>query len=319
MSLAAMAIVASVTTTSAFAADAAYPDHPITLILAYPPGGGVDFVGRQLARQLESTLGQPVVVENRPGAGSLIGTNAVTRAKPDGYTLLLADPALVINSKLMASVPYVLDRDLTPVSTVTKSPLALSVPVTSPIKTLQDLIDAGKNTKKSLNFASAGIGSTPHMAGELLKLRTSGDLTHIPYKGSGLAMTDLVSGQVDFAFATLPASAPFLTQGRLRGLAVTSKEPNSFLPDLPTVNATLPGFEVYFWTALFAPANTPPAVVAKLNAAVRDALQSDAMKTGLEKAGETATYMSQEDTAKFIRDESAMWEKVIADGGIKAN
>ena len=303
----------------AVAATNDYPrSHPITLILAYPPGGGVDFVGRLLARQLEASLGQTVVVENRPGAGSIIGTNAVTRAQPDGYTLLLADPALVINPRLMTNVPYVLDRDLTPVSTVTKSPLVLAVPAASPLKSLSDLVNVGKTKGQSLNFASAGLGSTPHMAGELLKLRTSGNLTHIPYKGSGPAMTDLISGQVDFAFATLPATTQYLSQGRLRGLAVTSEQRSKFLSDVPAVAETLPGFQVYFWTALFVPAKTPASILETLNAAVKAAVDSEAMRSGLERTGETGSYMSIADTAQFIRDESTMWGKVITDGQIKA-
>lgn len=320
LSLAALTVAVAAALPSAAFAAADYPkERPISLVLAYPPGGGVDFVGRLLARELEAVLGQTVVVENRPGAGSIIGTNAVTRAAPDGYTLLLADPALVINSKLMASVPYVVSRDLAPISTITKSPLALSVPVASPIQSLDDLIKASKANKGTLNFASAGLGSTPHMSGELLKLRTSGDFTHVPYKGSGPAMTDLVSGQVDFAFATLPATTQFLAQGRLRGLAVTASERTPFLPDVPTVAETLPGFEVYFWTSLFAPANTPTTVLDTLNSAVQKVLASDEMKSNLKRAGETGNYLSRADTATFIQDESSRWEKVIKDGGIKAD
>lgn len=303
---------------SALAAEPAYPtERPITLVLAYPPGGGVDTVGRLLARQLESALGQTVVVENRPGAGSIIGTNAVTRAKPDGYTLLLADPALVINPSLMASVPYEVKRDLAPVSTVTKSPLVLAVPVSSKIKSLGDLIAAGASGGASLNYASAGLGTTPHMSGELLTLRTKGKFTHIPYKGSGPAMTDLISGQVDFAFATAPATIQYISQGRLRGLAVTGTERSRFLPDLPTVAETLPDFGVYFWTALFAPAKTPAPVLDKLNAAVKSALDSADMKAALERAGETGSYMTLAQTADFVDSETATWKKVVTDGKIK--
>lgn len=318
-------LAATVTATAAipatgFCAENNYPkNQPITLVVGYPPGGGVDSVTRLLARQLEESLGQTVVVENRPGAGSIIGTNTVTRAKPDGYTLLVADPALIINPSLMASVPYVYDRDLVPVSMITKSPLALAVPVSSPIKTLADLIKAGKDGSKLLNFASAGLGTTPHMAGELLKLKTSSNFTHIPYKGSGPAMTDLISGQVDFAFATLPATTQYLSQERLRGLAVTSSERSKFLPKIPTVAETLPGFEVYFWTGLFAPAGTPAPILETLNAAVKKALESDTMKSSLVRTGETGSYMPLADTKQFVNNESVMWAKVIKDGNIKVD
>ncbi|WP_459615177.1 Bug family tripartite tricarboxylate transporter substrate binding protein [Bordetella sp. 2513F-2] len=301
----------------AAAAEAAYPDRPITLVLAYPPGGAVDFVGRQLARYLESSLGQPVVVENRPGAGSIIGTNVVTRAKPDGYTLLLADPALVINPSLMKSVPYDVKRDLVAVSTVTLSPLVLAVPQNSPVKTLADLVAAGKQAKTGINFASAGLGTTPHMAGELLKLQSGADFVHIPYKGSGPAMTDLISGQVDFAFATQPAAAQYIAQGRLRGLAISGDQPSKVLPELPTIASSIPGFRVLFWTALFAPAQTPRPVLEKLSHAVEQAMTQSEMPHALEKAGENPAYMSLDQTAGFIDQESAMWTKVVSQSHIK--
>src|SRR5690606_1947257 len=209
--------------TSAHAGDD-YPSRPISLVLGYPPGGAVDFVSRVIARNLETTLKQSVVVENRPGAGSLIGTGSVVRSKPDGYTLLLADPALIINPSLMPSVPYNVERDLVPISSVTLSPLVLVVPSSSPLQKLDDLIKAGKGHNTGLNFASAGQGTTPHMAGELLKLRAGPNLVHTPYRGSGPAMTDLVAGQVDFAFATQPAAVQYISNNRLRGLATTGPE-----------------------------------------------------------------------------------------------
>lgn len=294
-----------------------YPDRPITLILAYAPGGGVDLVGRLLARELEEKLGQTVIVENRPGAGSVIGTNAMVRSKPDGYTLMLADPALVINPSLMKQVSYDVDKDVAPISTVTLSPLALAVPATSNIKTVADLVAAGKAKGAGLNFASAGMGSTPHMAGELLKLRSGANLVHVPYKGSGPAMTDLVSGQVDFAFATQPAAAQYIAQGRLRGLATTGAERSALLPELPTMSNSYDGFRVLFWTALVAPAGTPQPILDKLNDAVRASLDTDRMKTGLQKAGENASYMSVADTKKFFGSEKQMWQKVVTDSRLQ--
>ncbi|ALM82222.1 tripartite tricarboxylate transporter substrate binding protein [Bordetella sp. N] len=298
------------------AADA-YPSHPITLILAYPPGGGVDMVGRLLARELERNLGQNVIVENRPGAGSLIGTSTLIRSKPDGYTIMLADPALVINESLMKHVTYDSQKDLVPISTVTSSPLVLAVPTTSKIKSVADLVEAGKGKGAGLSFASAGLGSTPHMAGELLKLRSQSNFVHVPYKGSGPAMTDLISGQVDFAFATQSASAQYIAGGRLRGLATTGAERSPLLPELPTMADSLPGFRVLFWTALIAPAGTPPDIQKRLNDAVKASLASPTMKSGLEKAGEVSSYMSLADCKAFFTSERDMWSKVVRESKLE--
>jgi len=312
----ALAASATIAPVASHAADN-YPSRPISIIVSYPPGGGVDLVGRLIARSLEATLGQPVVVENRPGAGSVIGTSAVTRSQPDGYTLLVADPALIINPSFMQSVPYNVKRDLVPISTVTVSPLVLVVPNNSPIRTLSDLTAAGKSSEKGLNFASAGLGTTPHMAGELLKARTSSNLVHIPYKGSGPAMTDLIAGQVDFAFATQPAAAQYIGTNRLHGLATTGLERSKRLPDLPTISETVPDFNVQFWTALFAPAGTPQPILDKLNEGVKRALQDPEALRTLEAAGENPVYMSLQDAAAFVEKEEQMWKKVVTDGNLK--
>jgi tripartite-type tricarboxylate transporter receptor subunit TctC len=298
------------------AADASYPNHSITLVLSYPPGGGTDLVARLLARELDRTLGQSVVVENRPGGASVIGTNVVTRSAPDGYTLFLADPAYATTPALMKNVPYDLRKDLVPISTVTLSPLVLAVPEASRFTSVAQLVEAGKLHKADINFASAGLGSSPHLAAELLKLKTGTDFVHVPYKGSGPAMTDLLSGRIDFAFATLPAASQYILQDKLRGLATTGAERSKLLPELPTVAETIPGFQVFFWTALLAPRGTPVEVVEKLNAAVKTALQSPAMLAGLQKAGENPSYMTQEQTAKFILGENSRWAQVIAEGHI---
>jgi tripartite-type tricarboxylate transporter receptor subunit TctC len=298
------------------AADAhAYPYHPITLVLAYPPGGGTDLVARLLARELDQSLGVNVVVENRPGGASVIGTSIVTRAAPDGYTLFLADPAYATNVSLMTRLPYD-QKDLVPISTVTVSPLVLAVPAASSIKTLADLIAMGRQSREGITFASAGVGSSPHLAAELLKFRSGGNFVHVPYKGSGPAMTDLIGGRIDFAFATLPAASQYVIKGQLRALATTGDEPSKLMPELPIVARTIPGFRVQFWTALLAPKGTPPAVLERLNAAVRTALQTPAMLNGLGQAGEHAAYMTREQTAAFIDGETSRWSKVIAEGRI---
>lgn len=315
---ASMIVAAPLAAGPAHAADN-YPSRPVSLVLAYPPGGAVDFVGRLLARNLEAALSQTVIVENRPGGGSVIGTSVVTRAQPDGYTLLLADPALIINPSFMKSVPYDAKKDLVPISTVTVSPLVLVVPGEPKLKTLDDLIKEGKSRSSGLNFASAGLGTTPHMAGELLKARTETNLVHVPYKGSGPAMTDLVAGLVDFAFATQPAAVSYIGANRLHGLATTGAERSKRLPDLPTISETVPNFNVQFWTALFAPGGTPQPVLDKLNAAVRKTLETPDVLAALEKAGENPVYMSLDEASAFIAKEEQMWSKVVADGNLKQN
>lgn len=294
-----------------------YPVRPISLVVPYSPGGGVDLVGRLLAQELSKTLGQPVVLENRPGSGGIIGINAVARAAADGYTLLVVDPALVINPSLLSSVQYK-TRDLTPISMLTLSPLVLTSTKSLPVKSVAELENLSKKKGSAgLSFASAGIGTTPHMAGELFKLKSGGNMLHIPYKGSGPAMTDLISGQIDFAFSTIAAAAPFIKEGRLNGLATTGAKRSKLLPDLPTVADTFPDFKVLFWTGLFAPANLPADVAKKLSDAVKIALDSPEMRDGLEKRGDSPAYMTTEESVKFVQSESDMWAKVIEQGHFK--
>jgi tripartite-type tricarboxylate transporter receptor subunit TctC len=314
MGTAALALATAPAPAGAAGADS-YPDRPITLVLAYPPGGGTDFVARLLARQLDAILHANVVVENRPGGGSVIGTSVVARAAPDGYTLLLADPAYATSFSLMSHVPYTYDS-LVPVATVTVSPLALAVPQSSPVKSLAELIAAGSKAGADLTYASAGLGSSPHLAGELLKLESGGHFTHVPYKGSGPSMQDLIAGRIDFAFATLPAAMQYIRKGQLRGLATTGEARSPLLPDLPAVAEQVPGFSVHFYTLLMAPRGTPAAIVEKLNGAVKTAMQSPAMVDGLRNAGENPSYMPQPQSAAFLKGEYDKWSKVIGEGHI---
>src|SRR5256885_5794253 len=212
-----------------------YPSKPLRLVLPYAPGGVVDFIGRTLGQRLSEQLGQPVVADNRPGAGGIIGVEATAKSAPDGYTLVLMDPAIVINPVLQDAVPYDVIKDLLAVSIVGSSPLVLAANPGLPVKSVGELIAYAKANPGKLNFASAGIGTTPHMAGELLKLRIGAQMTHVPYKGMGPAMADLVSGRVQFSFGSITAALPFLQDHRLRGLATTGAKRSDALPDLPTV------------------------------------------------------------------------------------
>lgn len=298
------------------AAASTYPDHPITLVVAYAPGGGVDLVGRLLGRELGRILKQSVIIENRPGAGGIIGATAVVRAASDGYTLFAGDVALVTTPYLMKKVPYNVSKDFEPISPLTVAPLVLTVPLNSPIKSLAQLDAFAKKSTSGLTYSSAGIGSSPHLAGELLKIKSKSEFIHIPYKGSGPAMTDLISGRLDFAFSTIAAARPFITHGNLRVLATTGTERSPEFPDTPTVAETLPGFKVLFWTGLLAPAKTPPEILEKLNDAVRQALATDTVQEALKKTGESTNYLPIKQSKAFFEEESRRWGSVISEAKI---
>jgi tripartite-type tricarboxylate transporter receptor subunit TctC len=313
--LAASAVGAVPTAAHAQAPD--YPSKPVRIVVPYAPGGAVDFVGRQIAQRLGEGMNQSVVVDNRPGAGAMIGIDNVAKAPADGYTLLVVDPALVINPSLQAKVPYK-TADLAAVSGLTASPLLLTVNPKVPVKDMAGLISYAKANPGKVNFASAGIGTTPHMAGELLKLRAGAEITHIPYKGSGPAMADLVAGEVQMAFSTITAALPFVKDSRIRALATSGTRRASALPDLPTVSeAGAPNFEVIFWTGLFAPSGTPPAVLAKLNAETLKALQHPEMRAAMAKVSESPSGSSLADAGAFVKAESVKWAQAVKDGNIR--
>lgn len=299
------------------AAHAAYPDRPIVLVVAYAPGGGTDTAARTLARELSRQLKQSIVVENRPGAGGTIGAGQVLRAAPDGYTFLFADPAFVINTGLMPNVGYNLKTDFTPVSTVTMSPLVLSVHPALPVKDIAALDALARSKPGGLSYSSAGIGTTPHMAGEMLRFSTKAPFTHIPYKGSGPAMSNLVAGQLDFSFSTIAAAKPFIQQKMIKAIATTGPVRSTEFPDVPAIAETIPGYQVLFWTALFAPAKTPPAIIEAMNTAVRNALSDPDTKAAIERSGDTATYLPTEKVGGFVDDELRRWTSLIKEADIK--
>ncbi len=295
-----------------------YPSKPIHLVLPYTPGGIIDYVGRVLAQKLGDTIGQPVVAENKPGAGGILGTDAVARSAPDGYTIVIMDPAIVINPTLQPDVPYDLFKNLQTVSIVSSSSEVLVVSPHLGVKTFQELVAYGKANPGKLNFASAGIGTTPHLAGELFKMRTGIDATHIPYKGIGASYTDMMSGKVQMAFSSIAGALPFTKDNRVIPVATTGRARTAVYPDIPTVaEAGLPGFEVDLWLGIFAPAGLPPDVLAKLNAALNNALKNPELKAAFAKVGAEATGTTPEDGAKFVKTEFDKWKKVIIDGKIK--
>jgi len=295
-----------------------YPAKPLRLVLPYAPGGVVDFIGRTLGQRLSEQLGQPVVADNRPGAGGIIGVEATAKSAPDGYTLVLMDPAIVINPVLQDGVPYDVIKDLQAVSIVGSSPLVLASYPALPVKSVAELVAYARANPGKLNFASAGIGTTPHMAGELLKLRIGAQMAHVPYKGMGPAMADLVSGRVQFSFGSITAALPFLQDGRLRGLATTGAKRSGALPDLPTViEAGLPGFEVDLWLGLFGPTGLPPRVLARLNAETKKAIAHPDARAAFAKVGVEPRATGPEDAAAFVRAENEKWTKVVRDAKLK--
>jgi tripartite-type tricarboxylate transporter receptor subunit TctC len=297
-----------------------YPSKPVRLVLPYAPGGIVDYVGRTLAQKLTENLGQPVVTDNRPGAGGILGTDSVARSAPDGYTLVLMDPAIVINPTLQADVPYDVFKSLQTVSIVSSSPEVLVVSPALPVATFPELVVYGKANPGKLNFASAGIGTTPHLAGEMFKLRTGIDATHVPYKGIGASFTDMMSGKVQMAFSSIAGALPFTADNRVRALATTGAQRSSVYPDLPTIaEAGLPGFEVDLWLGVFAPSGLPAPVLARLNEALKQSLAATDLKAALAKVGVEPRGTSAEQGATFLRAEFDKWKQVITDGKIKEN
>ncbi len=296
-----------------------YPSKPIRLVLPYAPGGVVDFIGRTLGQRLSEQLGQQAVADNRPGAGGIIGVEAVARSAPDGYTIVLMDPAIVINPSLQQKVPYDVIRDLQTVSVVGSSPLVLAINPSLPVKDVAQLVEYAKANPGKLNFASAGIGTTPHMAGELLKLRVNADITHVPYKGSGPAMADLVSGRVQMLFGSITAALPFIRDGRVRGIATTGLRRSGALPELPTVIETgFPGFDVDLWLGVFAPSNLPAQVLSRLNTEIRIALEQPEVRSAFAKVGVEPRGTSLDEGAAFVRAEYDKWARVVRDGRLKA-
>jgi len=319
LALLGLSSVASLVVTSAAQAQA-FPNKPVRLVLPYSPGGIIDYVGRTMAQALTGALGQPVVAENRPGAGGITGTDSVARSPADGYTLVLMDPAIVINPTLQPSMPYDLFKQLKTVSIISSSPEVVVVAPELPIKSVSDLIAYGKANPGKLNFASAGIGTTPHLAGELFQQRTGVVATHIPYKSIGQSYPDLMSNKVQFAFSSIAGALPFTTDNRVRVIATTGKTRSPVYPDAPTVDeAGLKGFEVDLWLGIFAPTGTPAEAMDKLNGAMKTVLRDPEVLKALAKVGVEPRGTTSAEGEAFLQAEFGKWKKVIEDGNIKEN
>jgi len=299
----------------------AYPTHSIRLVVPFPAGGTTDILARAAAQKLSESLGQAVVVDNRPGAAGNIGADLVAKSAPDGYTLLMGTVGThAINPSLYAKMPYDHVKDFVPVVLVAGVPNVLAVYPAFPVNSVAELIALAKSKPGTINFASSGSGTSIHMSGELFKAMAGVDMTHIPYKGSSPALTDLMGGQVQIMFDNLPSALPLIKAGKLRAIAVTSLKRAPALPDVPTISESgLPGFEASSWFGVLAPAGTPSPIVAKINADVNKWLQSPEAREQLLAQGANAAGGTPEQFAAHIRAETEKWAKVVKASGAKAD
>jgi tripartite-type tricarboxylate transporter receptor subunit TctC len=294
-----------------------FPKRPIHLIMPYSPGGIIDFAGRVVAQKLGDVLNQTVVAENRPGAGGIVGVDYVAHSAPDGYNIVIMDPAIVINPTLQKSMPYDIFKDLVTISIVNSSPEVLVVAPQLGIKTYADLLAYGKANPGKLNYASAGVGTTPHLAAAMWAQRTGIVATHVPYKGVGPSFVDLMSNKVQMEFSSIAGALPFTSKGSVIALATTGTVRSPVYPNLPTIaEAGLPGYNVDLWLGIYGPAGMPPDVLAKLNSGISKALQNDQLKTAFAKFGLTPRGTSLAEGAAFTKSEYEKWRKVIIDGHI---
>jgi tripartite-type tricarboxylate transporter receptor subunit TctC len=298
----------------------AWPNRFIKLVVPFPPGGGTDAIARVVAGKLSEIWSQQVVVENRGGAATNIGTEAVARADPDGYTLLLSSLNMAVNRYLYPTLSYDPVADLAPVSLVCDYPNVMTVPITHPAHSVREFIDYARANRGKVAFASSGHGTSVHLSAELFKRLAKVEMLHVPYRGAGPALNDLLPGRVDVMFNNIGAVLPLIQSGRLQGLAVTTKTRTPAAPDMPTVaEAGVPGFDVSSWYAIFAPSKTPPEIVRKINADVVAAVSDPATRARLEQLGVVVVGSTQAELAAHLKSEMEKWGPVIKEVGITIN
>ncbi len=313
----ALALAALWVSPTAALAQQDYPAKPVKWIVPYPPAGTTDVLARILAQWLTEKMGQPFVVENRPGAGNNIGTEAVIKSPPDGYTMLLVNPANGINATLYKNLNFNFIRDIAPVAGLVRTPNVMEVTNSLPVKTVKEFIDYCKANPGKINMASSGSGTSVHLSGELFKFMTGCDMVHVPYKGAGPALVDLIGGQVHVLFDNLPSSIGHIRSGKLRALGVTSEGREPSLPGVPTVGETVPGYEATAWFGIGMPKGTPREIINKVNAEVNRALADPKMRERLAELGGRPIPGTPEDFGRVIAAETAKWEKVVTASGAK--
>jgi tripartite-type tricarboxylate transporter receptor subunit TctC len=292
-----------------------YPTRPVRWIVPYPPGGTTDILARLIGQYLSDQLGQQFVIENKPGAGNNIGTEAVVNAPPDGYTILLVNPANGINASLYKKLSFNFIKDIAPVGGITRVPNVMEVTPSFPARTVAEFIAYAKANPGKVNMASSGNGTSVHLSGELFMAMTGIKMTHVPYRGAGPALVDLISGTVDVLFDNLPSSIEQIRGGKLRALAVTTDQPSQALPGVPTVAETVPGYEASAWFGMGVPKGTPPGIIEKLNKVINDALQDKKMIARLAELGGAPMPGTSEEFGKVVVVETEKWRKVVEFSG----
>ena len=296
-----------------------YPTRPVRIIVGFPPGGTFDITARVMGQWLSERLGQQFIVENRPGAGTNIGTEAAVRARPDGHTLLLAVTPNAINATLYDKLSFNFSRDIAPVASIARSPNVMLVNPSFPTKTVPEFIAYAKANPGKVNMASQGNGTSGHLAGELFKMTGGIDMVHVPYRGAAPALTDLLGGQMQLMFGSVPSSIEYIRAGKLRALAVTTATRSEVLPDIPTVADFVPGYDVSDWVGVGAPKNTPAEIIDKLNREINAGLADAKLKARFADLGATVIPGSPTDFGKLIAEETEKWAKVVKFSGAKAD
>jgi tripartite-type tricarboxylate transporter receptor subunit TctC len=296
-----------------------YPSRPVKWVVGYPAGGATDILARLIGQRLSERLGQQFVIENKPGAGNNVGTEAVVTAEPDGYTLLLVNPANGINASLYAKLPFNFIRDIAPVAGIARVPNVMIVPNDFPAKTVAEFIAYAKANPGKVNMASSGNGTSIHLSGELFKAMTGVQMQHVPYRGSAPAVTDMLGGRVQVMFDNLPSAISHIRAKSLRALAVTTTERSAQLPDVPTVGDTVKGYEASAWFGMGAPAKTPRPIIDKLNKEVNAILAEPAMKARIAELGGVTLIGTPEDFGKIIASETEKWAKVVKFAGARVD
>jgi len=296
---------------------AAYPDKPIRLVVPFAAGGGTDLIARTLGAGMSTELGQQIIVDNKPGAGTIIGTDAVAKSAPDGYNIVIATFAHAINPSLQPKLPYANDKAFTPITLIGKGPNVLVVRADSPFKTVKDILEAARAKPGKLTYASQGNGTSAHLAGEMLNNLAKVQMTHVPYRGAGPALTDLLGGQVDMIFGTAAAVSSFVDSGKLRAIAVTTPQPSPSHKGVPAIADTVPGYAVESWYGLYAPAGTPADVIRKLSAAAKKAAKNPDFAKKVEQEGLVVTATDPAELDRYVKAEEARWRKIIKENNIK--
>lgn len=310
-------LLAGLAALSGLCAASAYPDKPVRLVVPFAPGGGTDLIARTLGLEMSRDLGQPVIVDNRPGAGTMIGTDNVAKSAADGYSVVVASFAHAVNPSLQPRLPYGSNAAFAPVLLIGRGPNVLVVRADSPYKSVADVIAAARAKPDTLTYASQGNGTSAHLAGEMLANLAKVRLVHVPYKGAGPALTDLLGGQVDMMFATAAAASNFVDTGKLRALGVTSQAPSAAFKGVPTIASTVPGYQVESWYGLYVPAGTPQPVIDRLNAAGRKALRAPEFVRKIEQEGLAVSGGPPAELSTYVQAEEARWAPIVKENGIQ--